>query len=102
MKEIYRCLSDYGWAITDTPSTDGRGAYQNPEHTSYWNTNSFWYYTKSQFAKDIETSVKFQLNRISNYHPSEFEEFHDIVYAKAHLVKLPERGFEIPPHGREI
>lgn len=102
MKEIYRCLADYGWVIIDMPSTDGRGAFQNPNNVSYWNTNSFWYYTKHDFAKEIGVPVKFQLNRIYNYFPSEFERFHNIVYAKAHLVKLPEKGFEIPIHGREI
>ena len=102
MKEIHRCLSDYGWVIIDVVSTDGRGAFQDPNNVSYWNTNSFWYYTKSDFARLIGTPVKFQLNRISNFNPSQFHEFHDITYAKAHLVKLPSRGFEIPIHGREI
>ena len=102
MKEIYRCLSDYGWLIVDVVSTDGRGAFQDPNNVSHWNTNSFWYYTKSDFARVINTPVKFQLNRINNFHPSSFHEFHNIIFAKAHLVKLPERGFEIPIHGREI
>jgi hypothetical protein len=102
MSEIYRCLSDYGWAIIDVLSTDGRGAFQDPLNVSYWNTNSFWYYTKSDFARQIGTPVKFQLNRIDNYYPSQFEEFHNMVYARAHLMKLPEKGFDIPIHGREV
>ena len=28
-----------------TPSTDGRGAYQDPTHVAFYNENSFWYYT---------------------------------------------------------
>ena len=102
MKEIYRCLADYGWAIIDVPSTDGRGAFQDPTHVSFWNSNTFWYYTKSNQATFIGTPVKFQLNRIDNYYPSDFHEFHNIVYTRAHLVKLPKDGFEIPMHGREI
>ena len=102
MKEIYRCLADYGWAVIDVPSTDGRGAFQDPTHVSYWNSNSFWYYTKSEQAHFIGTPVKFQLNRINNYYPSDFHEFHRILYTKAHLVKLPEKGFEVPVHGRQI
>jgi len=102
MKEIYRCLADYGWAIIDVPTTDGRGAFQDPTHVSFWNSNSFWYYTKAEQAYFIGTPVKFQLNRISNYHPTEFHEFHNIPYTKAHLVKLPAQGFEMPIHGRQI
>ena len=102
MKEIYRCLSDYGWAIIDVPSTDGRGAFQDPTHVSFWNSNSFWYYTKSDQAHFIGSPVKFQLNRIDNYYPSQFHEFHNIIYTKAHLVKLPSSGFDIPVHGRAI
>ena len=102
MKEIYRCLCDYGWAIIDVPTTDGRGAFQDPTHVSFWNSNSFWYYTKSETAHFIGTPVKFQMNRIENYYPDEFHEFHHILYTKAHLVKLPKEGFEIPIHGRQI
>lgn len=102
MKEIHRCLSDYGWAIIDVPSTDGRGAFQDPTHVSFWNSNSFWYYSQAPKARFIGTPVKFQVNRVTNYYPSKFEEFHNIVYTRAHLVKLPKVGFEIPIHGREI
>tara|TARA_R100000458_G_C8277801_1_gene253531 strand:+ start:4677 stop:5954 length:1278 start_codon:yes stop_codon:yes gene_type:complete len=102
MKEIYRCLADYGWVIIEVPSTDGRGAFQDPTHVSFWNSNSFWYYTKAQIAHFIGTPVKFQMNRIENYYPSDFHEFHKIMYTKAHLVKLPEGSPEIPPAGREI
>ncbi len=101
MKEMYRCLADFGWVIIEVPSTDGRGAFQDPTHVSFWNSNSFWYYTKRDQAHFIGTPVKFQLNRISNWFPSDFHKFHNIVYTKAHLVKLPDNDF-IPMHGREI
>jgi predicted SAM-dependent methyltransferase len=44
MDEIWRiCKAD---AIVDifVPSTDGRGAFQDPTHVSFWNINSFMYY----------------------------------------------------------
>lgn len=41
MNAIYRALVPGGWLLTATPSTDGRGAFQDP-HCSFWN-NSFWY-----------------------------------------------------------
>jgi SAM-dependent methyltransferase len=114
MKEMYRCLAPYGWVLIDVPSTDGRGAFQDPTHVSFWNSNSFWYYTKAQQAHFIGTPVRFQLNRINNYFPSEWHKFHNILYTKAHLVKLPTPIGNSPkktalpqhalgiPHGREI
>jgi len=32
MKELWRCLAPYGWAMIEVPSTDGRGAFQDPTH----------------------------------------------------------------------
>lgn len=44
MTEIWRLLAPGGKFISMTPSTDGRGAWQDPTHFSFWNQNSFWYY----------------------------------------------------------
>ena len=44
--ECYRVLRHGGLIITHTPSTDGRGAFQDPSHVSFWNENSFWYLTQ--------------------------------------------------------
>lgn len=64
MSEIYRVLADGGWAMIEVPSTDGRGAFQDPTHVSFWNENSFWYYTKSSKAKYIDnSSIRFQVFR---------------------------------------
>ena len=101
MKELWRCLSPKGWVLIDVPSTDGRGAFQDPTHVSFWNSNSFWYYTKKTQAQYIDTPVKFQLNRILDYYPSDFHKLHKIVYTKAHLVKL-HNDLWVPPGGREI
>lgn len=45
MNEIWRVCR--GGAVVDirVPSTDGRGAFQDPTHISYWNANSFFYYS---------------------------------------------------------
>jgi glycosyltransferase involved in cell wall biosynthesis len=88
MKEAYRCLSPLGWFLTQTPSTDGRGAFQDPTHISFWNSNSFWYYTKAETAKYIGTPVRFQLNRIKNFFPTEWHKTHNILYVKADLLKI--------------
>jgi len=102
MKEIYRCLAPNGWALIDVPSTDGRGAFQDPTHVSFWNSNSFWYYTSQSHAHFIGSPVKFQLNRVLDHHPDQYHEFHKIAYTKAHLVKLSDDPRDIPPNGRQI
>ena len=60
MSEIHRVLAHGGWAFIEVPSTDGRGAFQDPTHLSYWNENSFLYYTEKEYANYIaNTDIKF-------------------------------------------
>ncbi len=56
MNEIYRVCKNGATADIKVPSTDGRGAFQDPTHVSYWNINSFLYYTS-----DVQSY--YQLNR---------------------------------------
>lgn len=68
MKEIHRVLADGGWAFIQVPSTDGRGAFQDPTHVSYWNQNCFWYYTRSDKAAFIRnTDIRFQSFRLETF-----------------------------------
>lgn len=92
MKEAYRTLATKGWMLTQTPSTDGRGAFQDPTHKSFWNSNSFWYYTNRMQARYINTPCKFQLNRIKNFFPSEWHAANNISYVKADLYKFDPDG----------
>lgn len=65
MSEIHRVLCDGGWAFIEVPSTDGRGAFQDPTHVSFWNENSFWYYTRKDKAQFIRNdTIKFQEFRL--------------------------------------
>jgi glycosyltransferase involved in cell wall biosynthesis len=65
MSEIYRVLADCGWTFIQVPSTDGRGAFQDPFTKSHWNENSFLYYTQQMYANFIRNqSVKFQSWRL--------------------------------------
>jgi len=65
MKEMHRVLADGGWCFIEVPSTDGRGAFQDPTHVSYWNENSFWYYTKASKAAFIRNKdIRFQAFRL--------------------------------------
>jgi len=69
MREIHRVLAPNGFAFIEVPSTDGRGAWQDPTHVSFWNENSFWYYTRktqSQFIDHVEgmKDVRFMEDRL--------------------------------------
>lgn len=84
MKEISRILAPGGWFICQVPSTDGRGAFQDPTHVSFWNENSFSYYTKQRLAKYIDTPVRFQATRL--YTTAMNTE--QVCWVKAHLINL--------------
>lgn len=88
MREAYRVLAPQGWFLTLTPSTDGRGAFQDPTHVSFWNSNSFWYYTRTSQNRFIDCPVRYQASRIKDFYPTEYHEAHNIVYTKADLVKV--------------
>ena len=44
MNEIWRICKHNAQVEIMVPSTDGRGAFQDPTHVSFWNKNSFMYY----------------------------------------------------------
>jgi predicted O-linked N-acetylglucosamine transferase (SPINDLY family) len=44
MDEIWRICKPGAIVDIRVPSTDGRGAFQDPTHVSFWNINSFLYY----------------------------------------------------------
>lgn len=46
MNEAWRVLGHGGLLEVWVPSTDGRGAFQDPTHVSFWNQNSFLYYSR--------------------------------------------------------
>ena len=83
--------SPQGWLLSQTPSTDGRGAFQDPTHVSFWNSNSFWYYTRADQNRFIDCPVRFQASRLKNFFPSEWHREHQIVYVKADLLKVAGR-----------
>lgn len=69
LSEIYRVLADGGWAFIQVPSTDGRGAFQDPTHVSYWNENCFWYYTRKDKAMFIRNDkIRFQAFKLDTFY----------------------------------
>lgn len=59
MAEIWRLLKPGGILYSSTPSTDGRGAFQDPTHFSFWNINSFLYFVNDDYRALYNTVPKF-------------------------------------------
>lgn len=85
MAELHRCLVPGGWAMINVPSTDGRGAFQDPTHVSFWNENSFWYWTRPEQAAYIRNEDMFMIRRLFTWNPSDWHKQHNIPYVVAEL-----------------
>ncbi len=91
INELYRVLAPGGILLSQTPSSDGRGAYQDPTHVAFYNENSFWYYTERQYRNFVpQIKAAFQVSRLVTYHPTEWHEHHRIPYVTANLIAIKE------------
>lgn len=89
MSEIHRVLAPGGWAFIEVPSTDGRGAFQDPTHVSYWNENSFLYYTNSYLGDFIDNKhIRFQEYRRQTWFPNEWLQSMNVCVTTAWLVAI--------------
>jgi glycosyltransferase involved in cell wall biosynthesis len=88
MEEIHRVLAPGGILLSNTPSTDGRAAYQDPTAQSLWNENSFWYYTRASYARRINNTKIFRECKLTTNYPDEYCKQHKMAYVVAHLEKL--------------
>lgn len=88
--ECYRVLAHGGLVLTTTPSTDGRGAFQDPTHVAYWNENSFWYLTQAPLRDRTFPGhpMRFQVSGIRTYFPGRFHEANNIPYVGANLLAV--------------
>ena len=87
--ELYRILAPNGILLSLTPSTDGRGAFQDPTHVSFYNENSFWYFTDAEYARFVpEIRCRFQLSRLVTYFPSDWHNANHISYVAANLIAI--------------
>lgn len=84
MREMQRVLAPGGYAFLQVPSTDGRGAFQDPTHVSFWNENSFLYYCNRDWARWIDTPVRFQALRLWTTEKDAF----GVCWVRADLMKL--------------
>lgn len=97
MREIHRVLAHGGWAFIEVPSTDGRGAFQDPTHVSFWNENSFWYYTNADHARFIgNTDIRFQEYYKETVFPDEFSRQHNIPVTRVYLVAIKDDSIKFP------
>ena len=89
MKEIYRVLVPNGVLWSNTPSTDGRGAWQDLTHLSGWNDNSFWYFTQDTHRKYYRNmDAKFKALQVYTSAPNKYCVDNKILYVKAILVAV--------------
>ena len=66
MNEAWRVLKPGGRMEIVVPTTDGRAAFQDPTHVSFWNRHSFWYYEagnvyRERFAKSAGIRAAFKV-----------------------------------------
>jgi SAM-dependent methyltransferase len=94
MNEIYRILRMGGDLHFVVPSTDGMGAFQDPTHKSFWNENSFLYYTKDGYRGLYPDLIKckFQLRQLQVTKAVSEDDFRGVVVVSGILRKesLPE------------
>lgn len=89
INELYRLLAPGGIVLSMTPSTDGRGAFQDPTHVAFYNENSFWYYTERNYRNFVpEITAQFQTSRLVTHFPTDWHEAHDISYVTANLIAV--------------
>ena len=94
MNEIWRVLVPGGWLLASVPSTRGCGAWQDPTHCSWWNPNSFLYYTDPSFGKFLRhLTARFQSSRVIEWFPSDWHRQNNVPYVDAQLIAL-KPGYE--------
>lgn len=90
INEFYRVLAHGGVLISETPSTDGRGAFQDPTHVAFYNEHSFWYYTNKNLQMYVpEIKARFLTNQLYTY-----EKRPQIPYVRAVLTAI--KGDDLP------
>ena len=87
MREIHRVLAHGGWAMIEVPSTDGRGAWQDPTHVSFLNEHILWYYTNL----DKEVFIRNNYIRFQTYRLETWESAPQIPVVTAWLVAIKDQ-----------
>jgi O-antigen biosynthesis protein len=89
LNEAYRSMAHAALLLTDTASTDGRGAFQDPSHVAFYNENSFMYLTQAGLRVTIPAlHARWQVSHLTTYYPSPVHENINIPYVKANLLAV--------------
>lgn len=65
MGECWRVLKPGARMYVMVPSTDGRGAWQDPTHVTFWNRNTFHYFTPGRYEAELyDTKTLFEIEHI--------------------------------------
>jgi SAM-dependent methyltransferase len=92
IKEIHRVLAHGGWAFITVPSTDGRGAWKDPDFQSFYNQNTFEYYTKANKSHSMmHKNVRFASMRNETLWSGE-----KMATVKTHLIALKNDSVRYP------
>jgi glycosyltransferase involved in cell wall biosynthesis len=84
--EAYRILVPGGWFHLSVPSTDGRGAFQDLRHCTFWNENSWLYFTRAELARHYPNlTARFQCVRSSTEFPSVWHQQFNIPCTSAYF-----------------
>jgi predicted SAM-dependent methyltransferase len=84
MEEIWRVLKPNGIFESLTPSTDGRGAFQDPTHVSFWNKNSWLYYSNKEYRDLYNIKANFDIIKLEDMVTNQsIKIIHTHVIAKA-------------------
>ena len=84
MEDIWRVLKPGGMFNAMVPSTDGRGAFQDPTHVSFWNINSWLYYSDDAYRDLYGIKADFEILKAEDTVPDpKYRIVHTIVTARA-------------------
>jgi SAM-dependent methyltransferase len=98
MNEIWRILKPGGIVDISVPSTDGRGAFQDPTHVSFWNINSFMYYCQQfpDYLAGCQSHYGFK-GEFSLVSIEEVKSAHQVIHVNAVLkaIKAEENIYQL-------
>lgn len=91
MNEAWRVLKHGAEFHIVVPTTDGRGAWQDPTHVSFWTPNDFWYYEygnphRERFKDHYGIKCAFRIVMLRH------EELHDKIWKLSIVLKAVKLG----------
>jgi hypothetical protein len=90
MNEAWRCLCHGGLFLIEVPSTDGRGAFQDPTHRSFWNQNSASYFAghRAKYIRHAGYKGRFQVIRNLTHTDEKWMKDEKIPCCRIHLAAI--------------